>query len=102
MAYLVLCRALKTISNSQVLTGYLKEIDDLETRYSLAVEVGLYAAALEALVDQRDRERVKNFINSVPPVLHYEMRKKIEHALENTVSGIRHRVECACMCACVS
>ena len=79
-----------------MLIGYLKEIDDLEARYSLAVEVGLYVAALDALVELRDRERVKNFINSVPPKLHYEIRGKIERALDNSVS---QGSVCVCVCS---
>ena len=70
----------------QILIGYLNEIDDLEERYCLAMEVGLYVAALDTLVATRDRERVANFINSVPPKCHYEIRGKIDQALRNSVS----------------
>lgn len=65
---------------------YLNEIDDSEDRYTLAMEVGLYVAALDALIVLKDRDRVSNFINSVPPVKHYEIRSKIDQALGNSVS----------------
>ncbi len=63
----------------------MNEIDDLEDRYSLAMEVGLYSAGLETLICLKDRERVGNFINSVPLQKHYEIRERINQVLMNSV-----------------
>ena len=65
---------------------YLEEIDDLEVRYQLAMEVATYDAALDTLKALKDRERVRTFINHLPPNKHFEFRKKIDHLLANSVS----------------
>lgn len=70
----------------QVLGQYLAELDDLEVRYQLAMEVGMYDTALECLKGLRDRERVKSFINFVPILKHYEFRGKVDALLANSVS----------------
>lgn len=75
---------------AKVLVTYLEEIDDLEERYQLAMEVLMYDAALECLKLLKDRERVETFINFIPPIKHYEFRKKIEQLLANSVSPPLH------------
>lgn len=67
---------------------YLEEVDDLEARYQLAMEVGVYDTALDCLKGLKDRERVRSFINLVPPTKHYEYRGKIERILANSVSRL--------------
>lgn len=65
---------------------YLDEVEDIELRYQLAMETELYEPALECLKALRDKERVKAFINYVPPNKHYEYRAKIDQLLSNSVS----------------
>lgn len=72
----------------QILKQYLLEIDDLELRYELAMDINLFDTALECLKGLRDRERVRGLINHIPPNKHYEYRGKIEQALANSVSTV--------------
>lgn len=67
-----------------VLVQYLEEVDDLEVRYQLAIEVGTYDMALECLKALKDRERVRTFVNSVPVNKHYEFRPKVDALLANS------------------
>lgn len=72
----------------QVLVQYLEEVDDLEIRYQLALEVNTYDTALECLKGLKDRERVRAFINCVPVNKQYEYRPKIDRILSNSVSNV--------------
>ena len=82
----VIYKQLVCVCCAQVLGTYLKELDDLEGRYQLAMEVRLYVAALDCLVALKDKDRVNSFIGSVPPQKHYEIRAKVNQILANTVS----------------
>ena len=73
---------------------YLEEVDDLEVRYQLAMEVGTYDAALDTLKALKDGERVRALINHIPTNKHSEFRRKIEQLLSNSVSAMRCRVAC--------
>lgn len=70
----------------QVLVQYLEELDDLELRYELAMEVELFDCALETLKLLRDKERVREIINFIPPSKHYEFKQKIDRLVTNSVS----------------
>ena len=59
-------------------------------RYQLAMEVGTYDAALDCLKALKDRERVRGFINHIPPIKHQEFRRKIEQLLANSVSVVSY------------
>ncbi len=69
-----------------MLRQYLEEVDDLDLRYQLAMEVGMYDLALETLRTLKDGERVRAFINYLPPVKHPEFRRKVDQLLSNSVS----------------
>ena len=75
----------------QVLIKYLHELDDLEMRCELAMDIGLYDTALETLKALKDRERIKGLINYIPPNKHFEYRGKIEQVLANSVSALYRR-----------
>ena len=61
------------------------------------MEVDMYDTALDTLKLLKDRERVRNLINSIPINKHYEFRKKIDQMLSNSVS-IGIGVWCVCVC----
>lgn len=67
-----------------VLVQYLEEIDDVEVRYQLAMEVSMYDTALECLKLLKDRERLKALINHIPINKHREFRPKIDAVLANS------------------
>lgn len=70
-----------------MLKQYLEEVDDLEVRYQLAMAVSMYDVALDSLKALKDGERVRGFINYLPPNKHHEFRKKIDQLLANSVSA---------------
>lgn len=70
-----------------MLKQYLEEVDDLEVRYQLAMEVCMYDAALDTLKALKDGERVRGFLNYLPPVKHHEYKAKIDQLLSNSVSA---------------
>ena len=80
------CISIVTFVLTQILSKYLNEVDDLETRLQLATEVQVFDVGIECLKLLRDRERMIAYINQIPSKRHPHFRPKIEAALKNSVS----------------